>query len=97
MSAPGIGSNFAGGLILPWGKGLVLLFLFYSERGACTLGIPGKLSCFAASAGSWPPLLHARLNWETKLLFFCFPMHGWPPHLAAHECLAELAVIWKIN
>lgn len=70
MSAPGIGSNFAGGLILPWGKGLVLLFLFYSERGACALGIPGKLSCFAASASSWPPLLHARLNWETKLLFF---------------------------
>lgn len=96
MSAPGVGSHFAGGLILPQGKGLVLLFLF-----DCTLGIPGKLYRSAASAGSWPPLLHTRLNWETELLFFFFffspPVHSWPPHLAAHECLAELAVIWKIN
>lgn len=44
MSAPSIGSNFAGGLILPQGKGLLLLFLFYSKRGACALDIPGKLS-----------------------------------------------------
>lgn len=70
MSASSIGSNFAGGLILPRGKGLVLLFLFQSEHGDCALDIPGKLSCFAASAGSWPPLLHARLNGETKLFFF---------------------------
>lgn len=95
MSASSIGSNFAGGLILPRGKGLVLLFLFWSEHGDCALDIPGKLSCFAASAGSWPPLLHARLNGETKLFFSL--VYSWPPHLATHECLAELAVIWKIN
>lgn len=98
MSAPSVGSNFAGGLILPRGKKLVLLLLFYSKHGACAFSIPGKLSRFTASASSWPPLLHARLNWETKLLFFLFFLkYGWPPHLAVHECLAELAVIWKIN
>lgn len=97
MSAASVGSNFAGGLILPLEKVLVLLFLFYSERGACALDIPGKLSCFTASASSWPPLLHTRLNWETKLFFFFSPAYSWPPHLATHECLAELAVIWKIN
>lgn len=78
----------------------MLLFPFGSERGACALSIPGKLSHSAASAGSWPPLLHTRLNWETELLFFYYffsLVHCWPPHLAAHECLAELAVIWKIN
>lgn len=51
-------------------KGLVLLFPFDSEHSACALSIPGKLSHSAASAGSWPPLLHTRLNWETELLFF---------------------------